>query len=132
MATQWEDWLRDLRTAGKGGERFAQLTINRGRVWSKQLRFAYDFSADTFACNLAVAPDGTTLVSPSASVGAYTDGYTIVTLSLTAVQTANPSLIPADGDLNGVEDLCFDLVRTPSGGDPDRLMAGVIPISGKV
>lgn len=130
--SNFDPWLRDLAAAQKGGERFTQLTIDRGRVWSKQLRFAGDFSADAFACNLALEPDGTTLVSPTVAVGSYTGGYTIVTLSLTAVQTANAALIPADGDLDGVVDLAFDVLRTPSGGAQGRLFAGIIPVSGKV
>lgn len=124
---QWDAWLSDLRASGRGGERFATLAIDRGRAWSKMIAFEADYSADTFACNLSLAPDGTTLVSPTVVVGAYAGGATAVTLSLTAVQTANPALIPADGDLDGVEDLCFDLLRNSS-----RIMAGVIPVSGKV
>jgi hypothetical protein len=132
MATQWDAWLRDLRAAGKGGERYPQLEIDRGRAWSKALRFAADYSADAFAANLALGPDGTTLVSPTVNVGAYTGGYTIVTLSLTAVQTANAALIPADGDIDGVVDLALDVLRTPSGGTQGRLIGCVIPVTGKV
>lgn len=130
--SNFDPWLRDLGAAGKGGGRWPQLGIDRGRAWSKVLSFAADYSADTFACNLAAEPDGTTLVSPAVSIGAFASGVTLVTLSLTAVQTANPALIPADGDLDGVVDLAFDLLRTPSGGTQGRLMAGVIPVSGKV
>lgn len=132
MRTQWDAWLADLRAAGKGGERWPQLAIDRGRAWSKVLSFAADYSADAFACNLAASPDGTTLVSPTVNVGAYSSGVTLVTLSLTAVQTANLALIPGDDDADGVEDLCFDLLRTPSGGSQGRIMAGIIPVSGKV
>lgn len=132
MASQWETWLAELRAAGKGGVHMPQLAIDRGRAWSKELRFHADYSSDAFSCNLAVSPDGTTLVSPSVAIGAYTGGYTIVTLSLTSVQTANTALIPADGDMNGVEELLLDLLRTPSGGTQERLMAGTIPVIGKV
>jgi hypothetical protein len=127
MVTEWDAWLRDLRAAGKGGARWPQLLIDRGRAWSKDLRFGVDWSEDAFSCNLAASPDGTTLVSPSVSVGAYVGGYTMVTLSLTAEQTANLTLIPADSDLDGVVDLPFCLLRNSA-----VLMAGVVPVSGKV
>lgn len=132
MASQWDNWLRELRAAGKGGQAWPKLGIDRGREWTRVLAFEADYSADAFACNLAVAPDGTTLVSPTVVVGAFGSGVTPVTISLTAVQTANLALIPADGDVDGVEELCFDLLRTPFGGAQDRLMAGVIPVRGKV
>lgn len=130
--TQWDEWLSDLRAARKGGLRFTSLTIVRGLAWSKALRFAADYSLDAFTCNLAAGVDGTVLVSPSVSVGGYSGGYTTVTLSLTAVQTADAAKIPADGDADGVVDLTFDLLHTPSGGAQGRLMAGLIPVSGKV
>lgn len=132
MATEWDVWLADLRAAGKGGQRFSQLAIDRGRPWSKELQFQADWSGDAFACALSLSPDGTTLVSPTVVVGAYSGGYTTVTLSLTSVQTANTSLIPADGDFDGVVDLAFELVRTPSGGSAAVLMGGLIPVIGKV
>lgn len=132
MAEQWRAWLADLRAAGKGGQRFTQLAIDRGRVWNKVLAFEADFADDAFECNLALAPDGTTLVSATVSVGAYSSGVTPVTLSLTAAQTANLALIPADGDIDGVEDLCIDLLRTPSGGAKARILAGIVPVLGKV
>src|SRR5213595_2116771 len=109
--SNFDPWLRDLKAAQKGGERWPKLGIDRGRAWSRSLSFEADYSADTFVCNLALEPDGTTLVSPTVVVGAYSSGATPVTLSLSAGQTANLSLIPADGDFDGVEDLCFDLLR---------------------
>lgn len=130
--SNFDPWLRDLKAAQKGGERFTQLMIERGRVWSKQLAFAADYSADAFECNIALEPDGTTLVSASVAVGSYSGGQTIVTVSLTAVQTASLSLIPADGDYDGVQDLAIDVLRTPSGGAKARLFAGIVPVSGKV
>lgn len=130
--SNFDPWLRDLAAAGKGGVRLPQLAIDRGRAWSKILAFEADYSADAFACNLSLEPDGITLVSPSVAVGAYSGGVTQVTLSLTAVQTANLALIPEDADADGVVDLAIDVLRTPSGGEQARLLAGVVPVLGKV
>lgn len=133
MAGRWDAWLRDLRAARKGGERWPELQIDRGRAWELVLAVPSDVSGDAFLCNLALGPDGTTLVSPTVVVGAFADGVTPVTFSLTAVQTANPTLIPADDDTDGVEDLALDILRSPGGGTNwVRFMAGQIPVSGKV
>lgn len=124
MTRQWDAWLRDLRAAQKGGARFTQLLIDRGLPYSKILAFEADYSADTFTASLSSAPDSTPFVDFTVAVGAYGSGVTPVTISLSAIQTA---AIPADADIDGVEDFPFDLLRNGA-----RLMAGTIPVSGQV
>lgn len=129
MATQWDAWLRELKAAGKGGVRLKG--IDRGLPYSLAFSIPLDVTADAFDASLRMAPDasGATLVDFTIVVGTFTAGATLITLSLTQVQTA---ALPADGDIDGVEEFVFDLLRTPSGGTQARLIAGVIPILGKV
>lgn len=129
MAEQWDTWLAGVRAAQKGGVRLPQLQIDRGHAYSKVLAFEADYEADAFAASLANAPDSTPFLNFTVVVGAFGSGVTPVTLSLTALQTA---AIPADTDIDGNEDFVFDILRTPNGGTQGRLMAGVIPVSGKV
>lgn len=126
MAGQWDTWLATMKAAGKGGERFPQLTIDRGLAYEKVLGFGVDVSGDTFRASLRASPDAAdpTLADFTVAVGAYADGLTLVTLTLSAVATA---ALPSDGDLDGVEELVFDLLRNNS-----RFMAGTIPLAGKV
>lgn len=129
MAGQWKTWLAALKAAGKGGLKFTQLQIDRGLPYSKTLAFGLDLSADTITAALRVSPDAPdpVLVDFTVDVGAYASGVTEVTLSLTAVQTSDTDILPADGDLDGEEELVFDLLRNDA-----RLIAGTIPIAGKV
>lgn len=133
MASQWDTWLRELRAAGKGGERYSQLTIDRGLAYSKTLAFGMDLSADTFTASLKASPDGPALspaIDFTVTVGSYSGGQTLVTLALSAATTAT---IPADADADGIEEFPFDLLRRVGGaGDKKRFIAGLIPVAGKV
>jgi hypothetical protein len=130
MAGQWDTWLAALKAAGKGGEVYHQLTIDRGLPYSKELAFGADMSGDAFDATLKASPDAATeLATFTITVGAYADGVTPVTLELTDLET---DALPADGDLDGVEEFVFDILRTPLGGVQERLLAGMIPVAGMV
>lgn len=123
--SQWDEWLAALKAAGRGGAHLPQLTIDRGLAYSKVIAFAADLSGDTITAALRASPDAASvLVDFTVAVGAYTGGTTEVTLSLTSAQTA---ALPADSDLDGVEEFPFDLLRNGA-----RLLAGTIKIAGKV
>lgn len=126
MAGQFDDWLATLKAAGKGGARFPQLTIDRGLAYSKVLGFGADLSGDTITSVLRASPDagGAPLATFDVTVGSYSGGITQVTLALTDDETA---ALPADSDADGVEEFVFDLLR-----NGERLMAGTIPVAGKV
>lgn len=129
MAGPWDTWLAALKAAGKGGVNLPQLTIDRGLPYSKILSFDADLSGDTITASLRASPDAAdpVLVSFTVAVGAYTNGATEVTISLTKVQTSNTSILPVDSDADGEERLVFDMLRNDA-----RLIAGTIPIAGKV
>lgn len=126
MATQWDNWLAALKAAGKGGQSFPQLTIDRGLDYSKVLAFGADLSGDTITASLRASPDAAnpTLADFAVTVGSYSGGTTEITLELTIAETA---ALPADTDVDGVEEFVFDILRNGS-----RLMAGTIPLAGKV
>src|SRR3546814_15663705 len=90
-----------------------------------------DVSADSVEASIRAAPDaaGATLADFDVTVGAYADGITTITLELTDTQTA---ALPSDGDADGLEEMVFDMLWTPSGGAQQRFLAGIIQVSGKV
>lgn len=133
--TAWDDWLRKLSADGKGGlglqGKPQMRAIDRGLPYVYVLAVGMDVSADTFDASIRAAPDaaGATLADFDVTVGSYADGVTTITLELTEEQTA---ALPSDGDADGLEELVFDILWTPSGGTQQRFMGGVIQVSGKV
>lgn len=131
METQWKDWRLQLASAAKGGIEFK--TMRRDLPYSLVLTFNADYSADTFDAALRLGPDtASELVSFSVSVGSYVDGWTNVTLSLTKSQVATVAAAASDGDLDGLAEVVFDLLHTPSGGTQQLMLGGTIPLIGKV
>ena len=133
--SQWDDWLRKLAKDGKGGLGLSGKpevrAIDRGLPYEYTLAIGADVSGDAFEASLRASPDasGSTLADFTVTVGAYAAGVTPVTLGLTSGQT---SALTADADLDGLEEFVFDILWTPSGGTQQRLLGGVIKISGKV
>ena len=146
---QWELVHRGLsRFAGRRLEldeevyRSESETNMRNRALAQLLRSYGRLDQDpqavvdiyTRQCSLSVtardlAVMGATLADFTVTVGAYASGVTPVALSLTSGQT---TALTADADLDGLEEFVFDILWTPSGGTQQRLMGGIIKISGKV
>src|SRR3546814_7069064 len=133
--TAWDDWLRKLSADGKGGLGLRgqpqMRAIDRGLAYAYVMAVGMDVSADSFEASIRAAPDaaGATLADFDVTVGAYADGITTITLELTDTQTA---ALPSDGDADGLEEMVFDMLWTPSGGAQQRFLAGIIQVSGKV
>ncbi len=135
MATEWDGWLRKLAADGKGGlglpGKPSIRAIDRGLAYEYTFAIGSDVSGDTFAASIRTSPDasGATLADFTIEVGSYANGVTPVTLSLAEDETAD---LLTDSDLDGLETAVFDILWTPSGGTEQRLMGGLIQISGKV
>ena len=128
MKTQHSDWLRALASAGKGGVLLPP--IDRGLPYELTIKVPLDVSADSFSAALRSAPDtAETPVAFTTSVGAWDGTFTPLTLSLTEGEVNS---LPSDADAVGLEEMVFDLLRTPNGGTEYRFLAGNIFISGKV
>lgn len=129
MTTTFDDWLRQLAAAGKGGVCLGR--IDRGLPLSLTLAFGADWSADDFAASLRLEPDATgdALAEFTVSVGSYAEGVTPVTFTLTQMVT---STLPEDADGNGVVTLAMDIVRLPASGLQHRIMGGTIEVLGRV
>ena len=133
--TAWDDWLRKLSADGKGGlglqGKPQMRAIDRGLPYEYVMAVGMDVSADSFEASIRAAPDaaGASLADFDVTVGSFADGVTLITLELTDTQTA---ALPSDGDADGLEELVFDILWTPSGGTQQRFMAGIIQVSGKV
>lgn len=133
--TAWDDWLRKLSADGKGGlglrGKPQMRAIDRGLPYVYVMAVGMDVSADSFEASIRSVPDaaGATLADFDVTVGAYADGITTITLKLSDTQTA---ALPSDGDADGLVEMVFDILWTPSGGTQQRFLAGVIQVSGKV
>lgn len=130
----WEDWLQKLARDGKGGlggrGRPEIRAIDRGLDYEYIFAIEADLSADTLTASIKASPDaGSSLADFTVAIGSYTNDMTEVTLSLTDAETA---ALPSDTDFNGLEEMVFDILWTPLGGVEQRLMGGVIYVSGKV
>src|SRR5690606_29289646 len=103
----------------------------RGLAYEYTLAIGADLSADAFEASLRASPDaaGATLADFTITVGSYADSVTPITLELTEEETA---ALPIDGNADGLETMVFDILWTPSGGTEQRLMGGIIQVSGKV
>jgi len=127
VETQWSKWLRQLESDNKGG--IAAPGIQRGGIYTLPVWLPWDASAETFTAQITLSPDGDGPISFAVDVGSYSDGFTLVTLSLTAMQTT--ALAP-DGDGDGLSEVLFDLLRDDGVQPEYRLFGGVIPISGQI
>lgn len=132
MRTPFDNWLSELRRAGKGGRILPAHT--RGRTFRQLFRLPGDFSAAEFRSEIRAAPDATAaLVAFTFSAPAYdaATGKTTVVMSLSAANSL-PPVLPAPTDPDATAWYPFDILVTPSGGTADLLLGGVLPIIGRV
>lgn len=126
--TAFDKWLRGLAAAGKGP---ATLYCTRGVAFRSGLALQADLTGATIRGEVRASPDATG--APLAVFGvtalSVAAGITTTTLSLTEAEVG---ALPPDPTGDGVFDLVFDLLITPSGGAEDRLFAGLFQITGKV
>ena len=123
-------WLAAMSAAQRGGEKLKD-NIVRGLAWATAIEFSADYSGDAFACSLGYEPDNgaSETNDVTVTVGSFTGGKTLVTLSLNGTQTG---ALAADGDGDGLVPILFDLYRTPSGESKYLILAGYTLITGSV
>jgi hypothetical protein len=130
---QFDDWLRDLAAAGKGG---ITLTARRGLAFNLLFTLPGDWTGATLEGQVRTAPDAASSLSAfTCSTGTYDAGLGLTPFTATldagtgvgstGVLTAAPT-----GDPHA--DFVFDLLLTPSGGDKELLFGGVLRLLGKV
>ncbi|MFC3097385.1 hypothetical protein [Alteraurantiacibacter palmitatis] len=131
MQTQWGPWLAAERRAQRGGEIWPDAIV-RGLPFAMVLPIPIDVSGDAFVASLRIAPGavGDSLADFACTPGSYEDGFTLVTFTLTAEQTALAGAADADGD--GLAEVVMDALYTPAGGLQMRAFGLVIPISDPV
>lgn len=104
----------------------------RGLPISHTVTYPGDVTDATLEGAVKAAPDAEAeLATFTIGTPSYDSGINKTTwaFSLTGTQTGN---LPADGDADGREDFVFDFVLTLSGGDPERIIGGLFPVSGFV
>lgn len=129
--TTFDEWLRQLRAAGKLAPN--GINIDRGLPFAWTFALGGDWTGATIASSLRLAPDtgGVTIEDFAASNDGYDAGAdaTEFTISLTDVQTA---ALTVDTDGDGLVRLAWDVLFTPSGGTQMRLFGGVATVTGEV
>lgn len=127
--TTFDEWLRQLRAAGKLAPN--GINIDRGVPFTWTFALGGDWTGATIASSLRLAPDanGATVANFTVSNDGVVGGATEFTISLTNVQTA---ALTADTDGDALVQLAWDVLFTPSGGTKMRLFGGVATIAGEV
>lgn len=132
MRTQFPDWLAAEKRANRGGVVWPEPIV-RGLPFEIILHFPLDVTADAFKMSFAIAPGASELVTKTASLGSYSDGVTVVTLSLTDVDVDTIGGAATDGDSDFLAEVVADLLWQEGGsGDWRRIMAVSIPVSTEV
>lgn len=139
MSTTFDDWLKQLAAAGKGGTSLSTTDLppaTRGLAWSLPILLQGDWTGATIAAAIRAAPDAAsalaTVTVSSASYSSST-GFTTWTASLASGTGANSTgVLPADTDGNGVETFPISFLITPSGGAQSLFFGGAFTLLGKV
>lgn len=128
METTFDEWLRQLGTAGKGPVTLPAAV--RGEPWSRPIELEGDWTGSALAGSIRVAPDSATVLASFTVTGpVVAAGFTTFTLSLSGAQTGG---LPDDSDGDGVEPFPFMLRFTPSGEPEELLFGGILPVLGAV
>jgi hypothetical protein len=139
MATTFDDWLRALAAAGKGGSLLSTTDLppaTRGLAWSLPIQIQGDYSAATLVGAIRATPDAASALATVAIASpAYNSStnYTTWTASLASGTGSNSTgALPADTDGNGIEAFPISFLITPSGGTQSLLFGGAFTLLGKV
>lgn len=125
MATQYDTWLSTL-----GGLRADMPVTVRGLAISHTVTYPGNVTTATLEGAVKAAPDATAeLATFTVGTPAFADGVTTWAISLNGTATG---ALPADSDGDGREVFIFDMLLTLSGGSPERIIAGLFPVSGFV
>lgn len=132
MAGQFDTWLREQSLAGKGGVRLQ--AASRARLYVLGVSLPGDWTGATLRGEVHAAPDSPTVLAEFQISGPVVDaGRSLFTVSLGAgTGTDTTGALPADGDLDGVEEFPVDFLLTPSGGAEELLFSAVLPLTGRV
>lgn len=130
MDTQYNTWLNSLAQQVKGPLILPAAT--RKLAYTHNLFLSGEWDA-TIQAQVRAAPDsGTILAQFTIGTRSYVGGNTLFPISLAAGDGANSTgALPADTDMDGVEYFPFDILMT-LGGVTDRLVGGILPVSGHV
>lgn len=135
MNTQFDEWLRQLAAAQKGGVTFPAAT--RGRQWLQNIILPGDWTGYDMKAQVRLYPDapGDPLATCAVNGPYLVDGDTTFQLRLDAASAPNSTgSLPADSELEGIVQFAIDILLTPKtgGGAPELLMGGVLPLLGRV
>jgi len=132
MNADFPEWLELLATAKKGP---LQMPVAvRGQEYSHHIRVEGDFTGDTLTGQVRASPDADSpLVSFSIGTPDFDAGFTTWTVSLAQGSGANSTgVLPVDGTGTGVQYFPYDFLLQISGSNPERLIGGLLPVSGHI
>lgn len=137
--SSFDDWLRALAAAGKGGASVSDTEMpaaTRGLAWSIPIVLPGDWTGAAIVGAIRSTPDASTALVDFAMTGPTYDagaGTTTWTAALAAGTGANSTgVLPADTDGDGVTELPISFLFTPSGGAQELLFGAKFTVFGKV
>lgn len=138
MSTEFDTWLAELASAGKGGSDLTDSDIppaTRGLAWSMPIVFAGNWTSATITGTISASPDAASpLATLSFDTASYDSGLQETTwnASLASGTGSNSTgSLPADTDGDGVERFPLAVYLTPSGGTQMMLFGGLFTLLGK-
>jgi hypothetical protein len=137
--TAFDDWLRALAAAGKGGASVTDAEMpaaTRGLAWSLPIVLPGDWTGAVMVGAIRSTPDATTALATFTMTGPTYDagaGTSTWTAALAAGTGANSTeALPADTDGDGITELPASFLITPSGGAQELLFGAKFTVLGKV
>jgi hypothetical protein len=139
MATDFDNWLRELAQAGKGGSALSSVDIPaavRGEAWAWPIFLEGNWTSATMEATIRSAPDAASVLA-TVSIGSASydsgTGFTSWAGSLAAGTGSNSTgSLPVDTDGSGEEKFPLALYMTPSGGTKMMILGGAFTLLGKV
>lgn len=139
MQTAFDDWLRLLAAAGKGGSEITPSIVPpavRGDAWKCVIELPGDFSEATITGAIRNTPDApATLASFSVSGGTYSSGTSTTTFTATLASgtgSNSTGILPADEDGDAIVALPAAFAITYLDGSAEMLFGFAFIVTGKV
>lgn len=130
--TTFDDWLRALKSAGKGPVDLPAAM--RGLRWQEILSLPGDLTGAVLEGAVRIEPDAADTLAEFIIAGPdVSNGTSTWVVSLNAGDGPDSTgILPVDGDADGVVQLPFAIKLTPSGGNRELLFGGTFTLLGDV
>lgn len=130
MTTPFPEWLGRLAKAEKGPVSLPDAV--RDQAYSHLVKVQGNWSTATLTGEVRSAPDAdTALLAFTIGTPTFDGSHTSWSISLSE-GWATSAGFPADDSLTGVQYFPYDFLLKPQGGNAERLIGGLFPVSGHI